>query len=234
MPKAEVFSSHRTQRSLNAPRPLVRAAVWALAGLVLLAAFAQDSPVQPGWWQSRSMLKQGAGAVDYAPANQGQLKNFARAARDEMMVKDVITAGHPIDLMVNSWSNDNSKASDYSPVNLGQLKAVAQPFYDRFIEVGVRSAGSYPWSGTTLPANDYSPANIGQLKAVFAFEISELDPFQAWEQRMFGGNTSVDRSPDADPDGDGVSNYDEYLAGTNPNVKDSKAINLEVYILTSP
>ena len=36
----------------------------------------------------------------------------------------------------------------------------------------------------------------------------------AWELTYFG-HTGVD--PNADPDGDGMSNYHEYLAGTNPN-----------------
>ncbi len=35
----------------------------------------------------------------------------------------------------------------------------------------------------------------------------------AWEMTYFG-KTGID--PKADPDGDGVSNYEEYLAGTNP------------------
>ena len=36
----------------------------------------------------------------------------------------------------------------------------------------------------------------------------------AWELQNFG-HTGVD--PNADPDGDGMSNLQEYLAGTNPN-----------------
>jgi hypothetical protein len=37
---------------------------------------------------------------------------------------------------------------------------------------------------------------------------------EAWEQLHFG-RTGID--PSADPDGDGLSNLDEYKAGTNPN-----------------
>jgi hypothetical protein len=39
-----------------------------------------------------------------------------------------------------------------------------------------------------------------------------------WEIKYFG-HIGVD--PNADPDGDGLSNYQEYSLGTNPNVDDS-------------
>ena len=38
----------------------------------------------------------------------------------------------------------------------------------------------------------------------------------AWQVQYFGSVTSPDAAPNADPDGDGFSNLDEYLAGTNP------------------
>jgi uncharacterized repeat protein (TIGR01451 family) len=37
-----------------------------------------------------------------------------------------------------------------------------------------------------------------------------------WEMRYFGALDTADGAPDADPDGDGLSNRDEFLAGTNP------------------
>ncbi|MBN1673068.1 MAG: hypothetical protein JXR37_18625, partial [Kiritimatiellae bacterium] len=39
----------------------------------------------------------------------------------------------------------------------------------------------------------------------------------AWEQALFGSTSSADSAPDADPDGDGYSNLEEFVAGTNPN-----------------
>ena len=37
-----------------------------------------------------------------------------------------------------------------------------------------------------------------------------------WKTNYFGSTTSADADNDADPDHDGVPNWQEYLAGTNP------------------
>lgn len=44
----------------------------------------------------------------------------------------------------------------------------------------------------------------------------------AWQVQYFGTSASPDAAPNADPDGDGFSNLDEYLAGTNP--KDANSL----------
>ncbi len=201
---------------------LLRQSVWVLGGLIFYAALAEETATGPDWWYDRGVIKAGSSAVDYAPANQGQLKNFARAARDEMIETNVIQSGHAIDLMVKAWISDNSKAQDYSPVNIGQLKAVAKPFYDRFIEVGLRGTGSYPWAQLARPARDYAPANLGQLKAVFNFGIT-LDANEngipdAWELQMFG---DLNHNKTDDSDHDGMTNFEEWQAGTNPGKWDT-------------
>jgi pectate lyase len=56
----------------------------------------------------------------------------------------------------------------------------------------------------------------GSAPDLGAFE--SLTPFQAWQSLYFGpGYTNNPAAaPDADPDGDGMSNTNEFLAGTNP------------------
>jgi alpha-L-fucosidase len=56
----------------------------------------------------------------------------------------------------------------------------------------------------------------GQVKLVVG-----PSPFQLWQAQYFGDPNSPNAAPDADPDGDGVSNWNEFLAGTNPTNRDS-------------
>jgi hypothetical protein len=48
-----------------------------------------------------------------------------------------------------------------------------------------------------------------------------------WKIQFFGSLTSVEADPGADPDGDGVPNWLEYLAGTDPTSANSR-LRLEV------
>jgi hypothetical protein len=43
-----------------------------------------------------------------------------------------------------------------------------------------------------------------------------LTPFQSWQALYFGSTTNAAAAPAADPDNDGMSNWAEFLAGTNP------------------
>ena len=143
-------------------------AVCALAVAVFIPLLVYASA--PSWWSERGVLVSGANADDYAPANQGQLKNIAKAAMAEMDAKLPGGAGEAVHNLVNSWSNPTAQPSDFAPVNLGQLKTVAKPFYDRLIAAGL--VDFYPWLGSTNPPNDFQVANIGQTKKLFAFELT--------------------------------------------------------------
>ncbi|WP_449068119.1 hypothetical protein [Prosthecobacter sp.] len=212
-----------------------RMALAPLASCLLLltspgVAWAQgdpEPPIGPEWWTTRGLLKPGASPMDYAPANQGQLKNFAKAARDEMFEKGMILETDALYLTIQGWIENKDNASDYSPVNLGQLKAVAKPFYDVMIGYAQREAASYPWPTPSPNAADYAMANIGQLKAVFNFAIIEPDldgdgMNDAWERQIVNASTTdslnapTDVLPLDDYDGDRIPNLWEYKRGTSP------------------
>lgn len=126
----------------------------------------------PAWWGARGLIKPGITANDYSVANQGQLKNMARAACDELLAKGYIDTSHAIYQQVQNWRTTTANAKDYGAVNLGQLKAVAKPFYD--VLKAQDASVNYPWSTATTDDKDYGIANIGQLKNVFAFAIPDL------------------------------------------------------------
>lgn len=130
----------------------------------------------------------------------------------------------------NSLSEPTRSAEQYAPLMIGQLKALSAPFYQRLHEVhpawltgerttnGTASAGThFPWTLTTDDDDNKSIANIGQLKAVFSlrFESLATDGIpEAWWIEHFG-RIGVSTASD-DPDGDGLTNYQEYLLGTSP------------------
>ncbi|MEM7387971.1 MAG: thrombospondin type 3 repeat-containing protein, partial [Verrucomicrobiota bacterium] len=55
-----------------------------------------------------------------------------------------------------------------------------------------------------------------QTGGLEVFELAAGDPFQNWVTRMIESQWSGRANPDEDPDGDGQTNWEEYLAGTDP------------------
>lgn len=123
----------------------------------------------PSWWPQRGVLTQNVSADDYAPANQGQAKNVARAAAAEMDARLTGGAGHDIHALIDSWSIAGPTTNDFAPINLGQLKSVARVFYDRLISIGLTD--TYPWLKSQSMPDDFAVANIGQVKNLFSFDI---------------------------------------------------------------
>ena len=149
--------------------------------------------VDPGWWTARGVVS--GTADDYSKLNVGQLKNMAAKARDEMNANLANGAGTAINNLVTGWTN-TTNADDYAICNLGQLKAVATPFWDRLIFE--HRAIAYPWTTTLADDDNFAAANLGQLKAVFTFNPANPDQ-----------------------DGDGLTDAQEYLIGTNPLATDT-------------
>jgi autotransporter-associated beta strand protein len=73
--------------------------------------------------------------------------------------------------------------------------------------------------GTTPDASlvyTFDTNTTGQVKLVIQYT-----PFAAWQIQHFGSATLPQAQPNADPDGDRLSNAEEYLAGTNPKLSSS-------------
>ncbi len=133
---------------------------------------------------------------------QGQLKNIAVAAFDELQANLPGGAGGRVTALVEQWLASDGAGNllydwqgnhiaaatpnnDFVAVNLGQVKAVAAPFYDRLIQTGYCS--SYPWNG---PTSDFASVNLGQLKSVFSFDVGADSDQNGlpdwWEMKYFG------------------------------------------------
>lgn len=195
--------------------------------LAILAAcpvtlFAQT----PAWWGNHGVLS-ATPSDDYAAVNQGQAKNIAVQAR--LYFNSILPggAGSAIDSLIASWLAAPASGvtrEDYAILTQGQLKALVQPFYDRLIQVGYATA--YPWTASTADDESYSVTNIGQLKNLFSFDLAstslandtDQDGLPDWWERYYFGNLTSTSS--ADPDGDGLTNLDEFTYNLNPTAND--------------
>lgn len=196
---------------LKKTRGSVRAGLGcALAALVVIPALLWADA--PAWWAERGVLTPGATPDDYAAVNQGQVKNIAKQAYEEMKELGLIDPAaaaastnpdDPAHRLFLAWQTPAAGTDDYRAINLGQLKNVAEPFYSRLQELNytgqpLAAGQTRPWSGA---ADDYALANIGQVKNLFSFDLSLLIP--------------------VDSDGDGVSDTVEITNGTDPYASDT-------------
>jgi len=198
----------------------------AMLGLVVFPLLLlQAAP--PTWWSQRGATI-ATPPDDFAAVNQGQLKHFTRKAVDEMNARLPDGSGTDLNALVQTWATQyqtggytpaNPNPADFHAITIGQLKWIAQKIQNHLVAVQ-HITTMPPW--LQGPATtDTQVANLGQLKAVFAFDLTAPEgQLPLWWQRLyFNGQTGID--PEDDPDGDGVSNLEEYLAKTNPTSNDS-------------
>jgi N-acetylmuramoyl-L-alanine amidase len=144
---------------------------------------------------------------------------------------------------IKTWAapaNDTEREIQKAPLLIGQLKAIADPFYSglhanapawleaqRIIN-GTTSGGIFPWTDDPFDDNNQGMATIGQLKAVFSLRFENMPETTVdtdadglpddWEISYFGDIGVV---PGGDADNDGLTNLEEFLAGTDPTKWDT-------------
>jgi hypothetical protein len=212
--------------------PVWRTAVICIVAPVCIGA-AHAQPV-PDWWSDSAtqIIDPQASPENYAPVNLGQLKHVASQARIHLnlALPQWGGAGSGINLLVSGFS----QTDNFAPANLGQLKAIAKPFYDRISLLGYDTRANlvnrgypaewlhpYPWAPSTPASENYAAANLGQLKVVFSFDLEGFTVVDvdgdgipdAWELYYFG---TLGLSDADDPDHDGLTNLQEFLAGSDP------------------
>lgn len=168
----------------------------------------------PSWWTERGVLTADS-PDDNAPVVLGQLKKIAFEAYREMEKKlPVGNAKIELEIQGGPWLSDNV---DNAVANIGQVKQIASLIYDWLIEVGYTD--SYPWAdGATRDPGDYAAATIGQVKYVFNIDIdvdADGDGLYDWWEITYFGNIDDQSSAD-DPDGDGLTNSEEFWGMASP------------------
>ena len=141
----------------------------------------------------------------------------------------------------NGIQYQNLSASDFG-VNqdgLGNLRGFAYGANIGWVNFENNGAAKVDLVTGKLSGSVYS-ANCGWISLSNAFAFVQTDIIKpgadtdgdgladAWERQNFG---TLSQNAGGDPDGDGMSNLQEYLAGTNPNDPSSKLI-ITVYNTT--
>jgi len=156
--------------------------------------------------------------ADDGTITQGQLKDLACAAADELDARLPGGAGDAIHKMVATWNESSS--DDAAPVNHEQLWKIAKPIYDRLI--AVTYADQYPWKAAEHGGrNERSRATLGEARKLFTFDFTNTDAAH---------DTNGDGIPDwwgrcyhiTDANalalrGDGLTNLQAFQSGLNPN-----------------
>lgn len=118
--------------------------------------------------------------------------------------------------------------SDPATVGLDsfELKASSPPTYVLTPTINgalatVRSVNGAPSSGESLPVAGFSSLTRGRVLRVDLAILPAADDYEAWAAGFFGDPNLPEAARDADPDGDGLTNEEEFAAGTDPTDPES-------------
>ncbi|RYD36205.1 MAG: hypothetical protein EOP87_05925 [Verrucomicrobiaceae bacterium] len=75
-----------------------------------------------------------------------------------------------------------------------------------------------------IGSNVTDPSGIALLTAWITEDLPARRSFAQWQVAMFGSPLPARAAPDQDPDGDGLDNRTEYLAGTLPEAGNSPSL----------
>ncbi len=89
---------------------------------------------------------------------------------------------------------------------------------------------SWTEDGTNVsPLQSYTFTTVTNRTLVANF--AQLTPFQAWQLQYFGCTNCSQAAVNADPDGDGYNNLQEFVSGTDPTNSMSHPTNIPPYLL---
>jgi hypothetical protein len=203
-------------------------------GMTLTVSNAVTSS-SPSYFNALWTSNNGAGFANYRlsakAATTSSTSSYALAARVTGQSGDPYTFGATnlaygtrYVVIVQATAGGNNMLVYLNPTNGNQA---AQAYYvSNFIGTGTAplSVGSFvisQFGSGTLSSDGVAigkAAVSDNFTSIYNFlnNIVVLTPFQSWQVFYFGSTNSPSADPNADPDSDGMSNYLEFLAGTNP------------------
>ena len=102
-----------------------------------------------------------------------------------------------------------------------QLRSSSPPTYTLTPTINgalasVRSVDGAPSPGNNLPVSGFIAATRGRVIRADLAITPVANDYDAWAAGHFGSSSHPDAARTADPDGDGLNNFGEFTAGTDP------------------